>query len=591
MLLFTLSNVSLIYMIEPVMKALFRPESGTISAVSSERQETLQEDDVIKVWRAKLQSKIDPIIYKSTRLKTLANFCFLLIIIMLLKNFFDYWQKVMISTALQGIVNDFRKQLFGHIQRLPLSFFHKSRAGEIISRIVSDVHMMQSSIAVAVADLVRDPLSIVIYYIILLFIDWKLTLVITILLPFVGFLLDRISKHLRRYSTRSQERMADSVSVLQETVSGIRVVKAFDMGGFELKRFSKYANEYLRNRLKMIRVRGLAGPFNEIIGTAIATGILWFAGRKIISGGGLAPELFMQYVFVLFFLMQPVKKFSNEVAKINQGLAAAKRVFDLLDTPPTIFSKPDAKPVEGFRSDIRFENVSFHYEGFEDYALREVNLEIKKGEIVALVGPSGAGKSTLADMIPRFYDPTEGRILLDGTDLRELDLSGLRTLMGIVTQEVILFNDTVRANIAYGHEDWPENEIIEAAKAANAWPFIQKLPRGLDTLIGDRGTKLSGGERQRIAIARAILKNPEILIFDEATSALDTESERLVQEAIDRLMEGRTAVVIAHRLSTIIHAHKIVVLDDGRIIETGTHGELLEKDGLYKSLYEKQFAS
>ncbi len=589
MILFTVSNVSLVYMIAPVTRTIFTPEGGTLENIQEQREETFEKGDMIDRWKVKLQSKLDPFVYKETKMDTLINFCILLIVIMFSKNFFLYWQTVLTSIALQGIMNDYRKKLFGHIHKLSLSFFHKNRTGEIISRIVSDVQTMQDSISVSVVDLIRDPLSIVLYYLILLFIDWKLTLIITALLPVVGLLLDRIGKKLRRYSTRSQERMADSVSVLQETTSGIRVVKAFDMGAFELKRFSEYADAYLKNVLKGIRVRRLAGPFNEMIATAIAVGVLLIMGPKILAGKGIPPESFMQYIFVLFLIMQPVKLFSDKFARINTGLAAAKRVFDLMDTPPAIENKLTALPVEDFRDAIHFEHVSFQYEGIDDYALWDIDLTLRKGEIVALVGPSGAGKSTLADMIPRFYDPVEGRITLDGHDLRDLDMSGLRALMGIVTQEVVLFNDTVRANIAYGRSDWPEEEIISAAKAANAWPFIEKLPNGLDTMIGDRGTKISGGERQRLAIARAILKNPPILIFDEATSALDTESERLVQEAIDHLMEGRTAVIIAHRLSTVVNAHKIVVLDGGKIVEMGRHGELLARGGMYKSLHDTQF--
>lgn len=589
MILFTVSNVALVYMVTPVTKTIFTPEGGTIEQIRQQRAENYESGDFISRLRIDLESKLDPLVYKETKLETLINFCILLIIIMFSKNFFLYWQTVLTSVALQGIMNDYRKNLFGHIQKLSLAFFHKNRTGEIISRVVSDVQTMQDSISVSVVDLVRDPLSIVLYYFILLFIDWKLTLIITALLPVVGFLLDRIGKKLRRYSTKSQERMADAVSVLQETTSGIRVVKAFDMGDFELKRFSEYADNYLKNVLKGVRVRRLAGPFNEMIATAIAVGVLLIMGPKILAGKGIPPESFMQYIFVLFLIMQPVKLFSDKFARINTGLAAAQRVFDLMDTPPAIQNKPDAMPVENFDDRIVFENVSFRYESADEDALRGIDLEIEKGELVALVGPSGAGKSTLADMIPRFYDPTSGRITLDGHDLRDLDISGLRGLMGIVTQEVVLFNDTVRANIAYGRSDWPEEEIISAAKAANAWTFIEKLPNGLDTMIGDRGTKLSGGERQRLAIARAILKNPPILIFDEATSALDTESERLVQEAIDHLMEGRTAVVIAHRLSTVVNAHKIVVLDSGKIVEMGRHGELIAKAGMYKSLHDNQF--
>jgi len=589
MVFFTVSNVSLVYMVAPVTKTLFTPDGGTIQQVQEERSINIEDGDLIERWKARFENKIDPYIYKETKLKTLANFCILLIVIMFSKNFFLYWQTVLTSIALQGIMNDFRKRLFEHIHRLSLSFFHKNRVGEIISRVVSDVQTMQDSISVSVVDLIRDPLSILLYYIILFFIDWQLTLIITALLPIVGFLLDRIGKKLRRYSTRSQERMADAVSVLQETVNGIRVVKAFDMGRFELKRFSKSADAYLKNILKGVRVRRLAGPFNEIIATAIAVGVLLFMGPKILSGKGIAPESFMQYIFVLFLIMQPVKMFSDKFARINTGLAAAERVFTIMDTPQAIVNTENSLPVNSFEDSIVFDNVTFRYESVDDNALKAIDLSIGKGQIVALVGPSGAGKSTLADMIPRFYDPAGGHILLDGHDLRELDISDLRSLMGIVTQEVILFNDSVSANIAYGHSEWPESEIIEAAKAANAWGFIEKLPNGLNTIIGDRGAKLSGGERQRLAIARAILKNPPILIFDEATSALDTESERLVQEAIDRLMEGRTAVIIAHRLSTIVNAHKIVVMSDGGIIETGTHEELLAANGIYKSLYDTQF--
>lgn len=589
MLFFTISNVALVYMVSPVLKTLFNPQSGTIDAVRAERAQTIEEGDFVEDWRAILQTKLDPFIYKSTRLETLANFCVLLIIIMICKNLFLYLQTVLTSIALQSVMNDYRKKLFSHINRLPLSFFHRSRVGEIISRVVSDVQTMQDSISVSVADLIRDPLSIIIYYLILLFLNWRLTLVITAFLPIVAFLLSKISKHIRRYATRSQERMADSVSILQETTAGIRVVKAFNMEEFELRRFSKKANEYLRNVLKNIRVQRLAGPFNEILATAIAVGILWFAGKQVIAGGSFAPEAFMQYVVVVFLVMQPVKTISDKYARIIGGLAAAKRVFELLDTPITIESKRDAIKIDFFREKISFQNVSFKYEGYEKKALNNIDLDIVRGEIVALVGSSGAGKSTLADMIPRFYDPTEGRITIDNIDIRDIDLHSLRGLMGIVTQDVILFNETIRANIAYGHTDWPEEEIISAAKIANAWSFIEQLPDKLDTLIGDRGAKLSGGERQRIAIARAILKNPQILIFDEATSSLDSESESLVQEALDRLMEGRTTIVIAHRLSTVARADKIVVMSDGKIVEMGKHEELLRNNSVYKGLYERQF--
>jgi subfamily B ATP-binding cassette protein MsbA len=429
--------------------------------------------------------------------------------------------------------------------------------------------------------------------------------------------------------------MADVTSVLQESISGIRVVKAFAMEEFEIRKFHRVAKDYFKALLRITRVNKLAGPLTEFLGAIVGVALLWFGGQQVLAGQGLSPGQFIFFLLAIFSVMQPVKELSSINNRLQEAVAAGNRIFEMLDLAPEVESLPGAKKIERFERGIRFENVSFAYENdpdfppitrsmkVEDFRNKEINkgharrqasadrrppadarggkkseptavlcnisFEVKKGEILALVGPSGAGKSTLVDLLPRFYDPQRGRILLDDLDLREIEVKSLRGLMGIVTQETILFHDTVRNNIAYGLQGVSEERLIQAAQAANAHRFITELPRGYETVIGERGVKLSGGQRQRIAIARALLKNPPILILDEATSALDSESEMLVQQAIERLMVNRTSFVIAHRLSTILHAHQIIVLDKGRIAQHGTHEQLLAQKGIYQRLYKMQF--
>ena len=374
----------------------------------------------------------------------------------------------------------------------------------------------------------------------------------------------------------------------RETITGARVVKAFAMEEYEIKKFQNESFAYFKTLLHVTRVSKLAGPITETLGTLIGISILWFGGQQVFAGNGLSPGEFLLFLLAIFSVMQPIKELSSVNTRLQEAVAAGQRIFNLLDTKPTVYSLPGAQKISAFKKKIHYEGVSFGYDD-DSRVLNNINVEVNKGEICAIVGPSGAGKSTLVDLLSRFYDPHKGRILLDGIDLRKIDVQSLRKFMGIVTQETILFHGSIRSNIAYGLEDIPEDKLIDAARVANAHRFIIEFPDGYDTVIGERGVTISGGQRQRLAIARAILKNPPILILDEATSSLDSESELLVQQAIERLMANRTTFVIAHRLSTILHADKIIVLDKGKIVQEGTHEELINGQGIYQRLYQMQF--
>lgn len=489
-----------------------------------------------------------------------------------------------------SIMHRLRTDVYRHLQNLSLSHFTEERKGRFISTIINDVRIINDSAMAVVNSIFRDPPTILLFATILFLFDWKLTLFVMLTVPVMGFLISQVGNRLKRQSILSQESVGDMMSILDESLANVRIVKAFGMEEFEVGRFTDESANYARLQRKIIHRRNLASPISELMGVIAVAGILWFVGRGVIMGtssmttGGL-----ILYITLITQMMQPLKLFGQMFASIQEGIGAGERVFRLLDTKPRILDKPDAVKISGFNDRIRYEGVTFKYDT-GDVVLKNVTLEIKAGERIAIVGPSGGGKSTLVDLLPRFYDPVEGRITIDGKDIRDISVNSLRSLMGIVTQETILFNDSVRNNIAYGRSDLSLDEIIEAAKIANAHTFISMLPNGYDTRIGDRGTKLSGGQRQRISLARAILKNPPILIFDEATSALDTESELLVQEAVERTLAGRTSVVIAHRLSTIQHSDRIVVIEKGVIVEEGKHAELISNSkGTYRRLYELQF--
>ncbi len=580
MVLFVLFNLISITLIMPFMDLLFRqaplqqPKEVIVSIFS------LKEYLNYKLWELTVNySKVVLITYLSI----------LMIVVFLLKNLFSYLQTYFMSTVEQGMIKDIRHAVYSHFHKLPLSYFTEERKGTLISRIINDVQIIKDSIIAVINSMFRDPTLILSFTLVLLIFNWKLTVLVFLLTPISGAILSKIGNSLKRKSIRSQESIAEVTSILDETLGAIRIVKAFNMEEYEINRFQKAEKKYFDLLTTLARRRALASPITESIAIVTVTVILYIIGRDIIMGqSDMSPGEFIVYLGIFLQMIPSLKLLGQVFNSIKEGTAASERVFSILDIKPKIFDKENAVDIKSFNGKIEFQNVSFKYEKSE-LILSDINCSINKGEVVAIVGPSGAGKSTFIDLIPRFYDVTDGQVLIDGTDVRDFGINSLRELMGIVTQETILFNDSVFNNISYGSTERSKEEIIEAAKAANAHSFIQNLPNGYDTVIGDRGVKLSGGERQRISIARALLKNPPILILDEATSSLDTESEVLVQHAIERLMEGRTSIVIAHRLSTIRNADNILVLGDGKIVEQGKNDELLKHDGLYKKLYNMQF--
>jgi subfamily B ATP-binding cassette protein MsbA len=525
------------------------------------------------------------ILYSGTPIERLGRFCFIFLLLMVVKNIFGYVSTYLTINLEQAVLYRIRRDLYGRTQALPLSFFDKQKTGHLISRITNDVTSLRGVIVGSLASVVQNGLMAFIAIIIVFLTSWKLSLLTLVLVPFNIVLIGIISRKLRKGSLRAQERMADMTAVLQETISGVRVVKAFGMEEFEKRKFDFFNLKYFREYLKMRRFAELASPASEMLGTVASVVILWYGGKLVIRES-LDPANLMLFVGAMLWVINPIKNLSKLNSVIQEGLASGDRIFQILDIEPERDEESGAA-IDSFADRIEYESVTFGYGNGID-VLRDVSLTIHRGQIVALVGASGAGKSTIADLLPRFYRPTAGRILIDGVDIAGVNLSSLRSLMGIVTQETILFNDTIRNNIAYGMEDCSMEKIERASRAANAHDFIIAMPRGYETFIGDRGTQLSGGQRQRIAIARALLKDPQILILDEATSSLDIESEALVQEAIDRLMEGRTNLVIAHRLSTIRNADLIIVVDEGRIRQIGSHEELIREDGIYRKLYDMQ---
>jgi len=503
------------------------------------------------------------------------------------KNLFKYIAMYYLSPIRNGITRDIRNQLFSKILWLPLSYYSNERKGDIMARMNNDVQEVEGSLVSSIEMLIRDPLTIIIYIVALFYMSTILTIFVLILLPIGGFIIGVIVKNLRRTSLKGQKKLGLLSSVMEETIGGLRIIKAFNAENTVNQKFSNINNSYTKLMVKIFRRKYLAGPLSEFIGTILMVIIMWYGGILVLGEAAtLKTEELIAYLIIFYLIIGPAKSFSAAYYNIQKGLASVDRINSILNAKNTIPEKADAENINDFENEIEYKNVSFQY--IDDYVLKNINLTINKGMTVALVGQSGAGKSTMADLIPRFYDVTEGQILIDGKDLRNLKLKQLRDLMGIVTQEAILFNDTFYNNITFGTKNITENDVINAAKTANAHDFIMETTEGYETNIGDRGNKLSGGQQQRISIARAVLKNPPVMIFDEATSSLDTESEKIVQDALNRLLQNRTSIIIAHRLSTVVNADLICVLHEGEIVEKGTHNELLNINGYYKKLHNFQ---
>ncbi len=508
--------------------------------------------------------------------------------LILLKGFFEFWYGYLMNDASQRIMRDVRLRLYERIQGLSLEYFSKKRVGELISRITNDVQVIENAVSYGVTDLIRQSFMVIMCVAFALFLYLKLALIILVLFPVIAWPMRQIGKTLKKVSKNTQEKMADINSLLLETISGVKVVKAFCNEIYEVSRFRKQNQDFYKLKMKAIRRMLLISPLTDIIGAMFGVSIFLFLGKTVIEHK-ISFGVFAAFFGSIMYVISPIKKLGNVHIITQQALAANARIYEVLEARPTVVEKPEAVDLPIIQKEIRMEQVFFSYDEESGEVLRNINLTIKGGELVAIVGPTGTGKSTLVSLIPRFYDPIQGAVLVDGVNLKEVTLKSLRGQIGIVAQETVLFNDTVHSNIAYGYREATKEEIKRAAFKAFAHGFIEKMPNGYLTMVGDRGFRLSGGEKQRIAIARAILKNPPILILDEATSQLDSESEKFVQEALDELMKGRTVICIAHRLSTIKKADKIVVLDHGQIVGIGQHEELLKTCNLYKRLYETQF--
>ena len=552
-----------------------------------ENQKLLSLNELTMNDRLKLFS--NSLLLKDTAISTVSSVCIALIVVFSAKNIFLYIKNITLSVVQYKLIRDLRNKLYSHFHYLSLSYFNKNKSGELTAVLVNDIDNMRNSLSIMFQKLFVEPINIIILMSLLFIVSSKLAFIALLIIPISGVIIFGISHSIRRRSKRSQAQLAGMTSMIAETIGSMRIVKAFATKGFEINRFAKETQKYYKLMLRRDRLRFVSSPVSETFGATIAALLLWVGARDVLVVQSISSEDFLRFILLLFSLFQPLKNLTNVVNELQNGLASADRVFAIMDIKSDIQDSTDARNVKDLNSNISFNNVSFSYGKEHEKVLDKISFNIGKGEIIALVGPSGAGKSTLVDLIPRFYDTLGGSITIDGTDIREIQIGSLRSMMGIVTQETFLFDDSIKANIAYGVNNLSDKEIEEAAKAANAHDFIAKLADGYDTIIGERGVSLSGGQKQRIAIARAIVKNPPILILDEATSSLDSESEKHVQSAIENLMNHRTVFVIAHRLSTVHNASKILVLDKGKVVQEGKHEELVNTDGLYKQLHKMQF--
>ena len=583
--MFVIFNTLSIWMVAPFVTTLFDSEQAM------EQPVVQPEEDVsilnLNKW---LKKNMDALFRRSNRIDTLKLLCLFIFLTFFLKNFFTFLEAWWVSFVEQRVIKDLRDATYENILWQPLSFFSNYQIGNLISRITNDINALNVALNKSFTKIIRDPIVILIFITLLVSISWQLTLLSLVVFPITGLLITKVGQSLKRKSRRVQERLADLTSILQETISGVKIVKAFTMESYENQKFQAKTHQHFKAVLRQVRLNRLSSPLSETLGIGIMVLVLWFGGQLVLSGQLLSSEDFIRFIAVLFAVMEPIKSLGQFNNNVQIALASGKRIFHILDTPVTITDRPGASLKSGFVKEIKYKNVFFKYSELGEHVLKDISFRVLKNQKIAIVGSSGAGKTTLVNLLPRFYDVTEGSIQIDEKDIRDIKLKNLRQLMGIVTQDVILFNDSVANNIAYGLHDYNRDEIEKAAQLANAHQFISDLPEGFNTIIGEQGMRLSGGQRQRISIARAILKNPPILIFDEATSSLDSEAERLIQEAIDNLMRDRTVLIIAHRLSSIIKSDKIIVLENGEFIDEGSHDELLSRSERYKYLYDLQFA-
>ena len=538
-------------------------------------------NDQLKYWTNEL-------ILRDTALESLKVLCYTIIGSFLFKNIFLYLKNIALTYIQFNLITKLRVRLYAHLQRMSLSYFDRSQSGELSSIVLNDVSNMRVAFGTSFHKLFVEPINIILFVALLLIINLKLALIAIIIVPLTGAIVIFIGRSIRRKSKRTAEKIARIMSIMAENLNSIRVVKSFSMESFETDRFTNEQERYYQLIFRRAKLRLISSPITEMIGAFIGVCLLWIGGHDVLVAQSMNSEDFIRFILILFSVLGPIRNLSNVSVELQKGFASADRVFEVLDTPVSIKSKPNATTISELNDQISFDNVSFNYDG-NDRVLKDVSFNMKKGTVTALVGSSGAGKSTIADLIPRFYDVVDGSVTIDGVDIKDIEIKSLRRLMGIVSQETILFNDTIGSNIKYGLRSVSDKRLVAAAKNANALDFIKEQPEGFETMIGEKGVRLSGGQRQRIAIARGILKNPPILILDEATSSLDTESEHLVQTAIDNLMADRTVLVIAHRLTTVENADSILVMDSGQIVASGTHQELLSQEGIYTRLYNKQF--
>jgi len=600
----SLLGVVSIYSVLPLLNAVFtadRTIAGSVppeTAALQSRAPEKSSDQVPVVFngfdteklKASVTESFAEAFHAETKERTLLNICLFLIGAFAVKNLFVYMNGQLLYRIQTKTAKQLRDDVFNNIIEMHLDYFNKNRVGNLMNLVYNDVQTVNESVSSTFVNFLQNPFAVVVYACVLLVLSWKLTLFATVTSLLIFFVISIIGKQVKGLAAAFRTKMGDMNSVLQEKFSGIKVIKSSAFENVELQRFQSFTRDFRKLDIRIARLRNIISPVNETLLVAAIALVLWFGGLQVFEGRMTSSELIL-FAFTLYSTMGPIKKFGDISSQMAVGKASAERLFELLDTVPDISN--GSCSITGFSHEIRFEDVSFKYSKEADApnVLDHVSFELKKGEMVALVGQSGSGKSTTVDLLLRFYDVDSGRITIDGIDIREHDFKQLRRMIGVVSQEVILFNDTIRENIAYGiHGEISQEKVIMAAKMANAHQFIEEKPEQYDTLIGDRGVQLSGGQRQRLAIARAMVKNPELLVFDEATSALDNESEKVVQEAIDHALENRTALVVAHRLSTVRNADRIIVMERGRAVESGSHEELLALGGLYRQLYDIQFS-